>query len=799
MRNPNMWPWPDRRVVCDLDFIGNRAWCGSKGRKTIASVLSVSRSGQSVPAEIGNGFMRMLGSDAPRITPEGLWIENTASGLAKNNMNLSASTFTLTNCTAAAVLPAPYSPVISNINVITLAAGTTSWTVPDGVSSINVYCGGPGGNGANGVANVSSGAGGGGGAYASGANVAVTAGQLVDFTNAGAQPGGIPVGGSQLPTQVHYGGVLKAKADFGRNASGTTAGTQGTIAGSSGDVTQRGAAGGAGVAAVSRGGGAGGGSGTGRGIVPGGNGAAGNGQGGGGGGQVTNGTNATLAAAGVGGVGGQGISNGGGGTGGTTTTAAGAGTQAGAGGGGGSTLVGIDGAAGAVDYLSFTDPLTGETVTATAGPSGGGGGGGLGGNGGFPGGGGGATAAVGGTGAAGLDGWVVITWGGTAAYEITATGSNATVTQSITITGGALNRMYGAWVYLSQELTGRAWLTFTNVDTGDLTTEITSLCRVGGWHKVTMDTFWSSANNATIGIKLENSGDKIGWIPQVQGGPIITQLVPTQASGTRAAEYITLDLTKFPAFINNDGITVLMVVEPHFVPRPHYQVPALPAGWTALQIGSNYDYVATFTASFTDNGDGTSKMTVTDVSVGALAVEDAVAIGAAVGTSAYEILSQDSGSAGGAGDYTVSGSRTAASTTLQTRTMNFNGYRFNSSLKPTDLVQIGVTLFREQDGLQTAIDPAFAFSSYNARNAMGFVARQSTKRLISSLAGNSNEHVPLPASFPDTATFDHVVVGAQYPDGSSALQGPVRRLIIMDSDVSRAELDRWTVTLARYG
>ena len=282
-------------------------------------------------------------------------------------------------------------------------AGTFTFTVPNGCTSISAVCVGGGGGGADSdddqVRNQSNG-GGGGGALAYG-TIAVTPGESLTVTvgTGGAGGTGEGSGGTGGTTTISRGAtvLLSGGGGFGGQnraaggAGGTSGGTARTGGGSGGSgggfASASGASGGGGAGGYSGNGGAGGAYNA--------NGVAGQGGGGGGGGGYS-GTSATNRAGGGGGVGilGSGVGgNGAGGTGNTTTPT---------GGGGGS-----NGTAGA----GFASGLGGQ----------------------YGGGGGGKADGIGGTGAAGEGGAVRIIWGTGRSYPSTSVADAAVVNYSFTL------------------------------------------------------------------------------------------------------------------------------------------------------------------------------------------------------------------------------------------------------------------------------------------------------------------------------------------------------------------------------
>ena len=301
----------------------------------------------------------------------------------------------------------PSDPIAAINDAVLLHAGTTSWLVPAGVTSVTAHCIGAGGNGAA----ASQAGGGGGGEYAE-ATLSVTPEATVSCQ--------IGAGGSGDDTWfVSTGDVL---ANAGADASGATGG-----AGGSGGVGDSTSAGGAGGDVISGAAGAGGGGSAG----PGGAGKdGGDGNGGGGGGGGCNGGTSTVggnAAGTTAGDGGAGPNGTGGGSGGSGSAVPDAGSDGGGGGGGYlsrfpiTTPARCDGAEGGM-----------HGIWSNTGPGGGGGGGGQdsdsnGGDGGGYGGGGGGGRATAGAGAPGL---IAIETG-----ELETTGRQVTNAGKTNITG----------------------------------------------------------------------------------------------------------------------------------------------------------------------------------------------------------------------------------------------------------------------------------------------------------------------------------------------------------------------------
>ena len=176
------------------------------------------------------------------------------------------------------------------------ASGT--FTVPGGITSLEVQAWGEGGTGAGGFNGSATGGGGGGGEYAAEATLSVTGGSTLTIT--------IGTGGTATDTTVTGGGVT-VTAHAGGSASGTTAGAAGS--GSSNSTHHSGGAGGAGGTGSTHTGGGGASSG---GTAAAGN-AGGSGASGGGAGSAVTGGGAGGAGAGINGTAGSAPGGGGGG------------------------------------------------------------------------------------------------------------------------------------------------------------------------------------------------------------------------------------------------------------------------------------------------------------------------------------------------------------------------------------------------------------------------------------------------------------------------------------------------------
>ena len=262
-----------------------------------------------------------------------------------------------------------FAGTIANPVVVQLTSASTSpWTIPAGVTSLTLEMQGCGGKGAAGTSAVPGGSGG-SGCYGRVTITGLTPGNTIAFS--------VPAAGSQAATWFSSSSAYSV--DYGRDASGASAGAAGATSNNIGmTVNTAGAAGVAGIASSSRPGaagpgapgpqGAGGAGGAGQNTL----GAGGSGGGGANGGAA--GSQAPAAGPGAGAAGGNGFGGSGGGVAGAVNGGAGssgtAGTGGGGGGGGGLNASGNAGAGG-----NGADD-TANTGYPTYGPGGGGGGGG---------------------------------------------------------------------------------------------------------------------------------------------------------------------------------------------------------------------------------------------------------------------------------------------------------------------------------------------------------------------------------------------------------------------------------------
>ena len=153
---------------------------------------------------------------------------------------------------------------------VTISVGTTTWTCPTGVFSVNAECwaGGAAGGGATG--NNSAGGGGGGGGYVKNTSIAVVPGTVYNISVAAASAGSTSTGANGNDTWFISAATLLAKGGLGgvaatsnnQTAAGGLAVTTGNV-GSTAPFSYYGGAGGTGGASGASGGGGGSSAGTG--------------------------------------------------------------------------------------------------------------------------------------------------------------------------------------------------------------------------------------------------------------------------------------------------------------------------------------------------------------------------------------------------------------------------------------------------------------------------------------------------------------------------------------------------------
>lgn len=780
------WPCPARGVVGHLDFRDGKLWSGSKGQISVAQAITTVRPDTvTTTAPQMDGRLAPFGPNVPRITDQGLSSRAGRTNIVKRNLDMTnASSWTLSNMAAENVLEWPFT-VGGKLRRVILPPGTTSWTIPNSWDNTNnkVRCLGAGGNGSAGVAGSTrvSGAPGGSGGYAETSNVMLTPGATITGIT-------IPTGGSGVDCKFpNESGVTQVLAKSAGNASGTTGGAGGSNTGAVGTLRRAGTAGSSGGSgAADRGGGG----------APGAPGpdsaaavASGANTSGGGGGSGPNatGTGNTVADANNGGRGGDNRLGAGHGVGATATTAATNGTLGGAG-AGGRTGSFINGSNGSNEVVVLVDPFTLEEQTYD-GSGGGGGGGGLGGNGGnggngAGGGAGGATLTLSGLGGLGGDGWIVITWGGAAATLLTALADDATISQTLSVSGVTNTRALSAMYYLKpgDTMTGRALMSQDGYVT---TTDVTDLLIAGQWISEPGPVQTSDVDRV-VGLKLTKAGDRVGCIAmQLESSDNISDPIPTQtASAERNDELITLNLENFPAFATDDKITVFVVCKPTVRPTP---APENLDGWNVFSLSS------AFTTKFVGAGYIIDDVYYcTGVTSGSVEVGDRINVG--TGVVFFTDIAEALTGTGGVGTYRVTvGGITLNQTTpgapspiaIVTRDKDFVQYVLNSDPKEAEdyQVRIGLTVRDEVHDEQTAWDPQKEFAPHNQRHALGFTITASGRYGITFLNGDYDESSQDANHFtfvPDVSRFSVVVIGTMGPDGvGNPLNGTIDQVVIV--------------------
>lgn len=718
---------------------------------------------------------------------KGLLVEVQSSNRLKWNRVFNNAVWTLANAT---LTDAGDNPIVGSqpATILSVPVGTTSVDIPPN-TTIKVYAVGHGGGGADGVTNTRGGGGGGGGALAIATFVT---GSCSSITVA------VPAAGTGAPTLAkNCAGVDQVVADYGRDASGATAGTAGQSTNSTGTTKRSGGNGGGGSSGTGNRGGGGGGGAPNDTSLGGTNnngrtGASGNNQGGGGGGSVGGGvTTAGAASAGVGGTGGTNLSDTGGGTGGTAGVLAGAGSEGG-GGGGGLSGTGINGGAGS--YFTWT--VSQGTFSDTAqGGGGGGGGGGFAGNGGVGGlgaggGGGGSTAVAAGTGSAGGDAVMVITYGASNATRFTATSANATLRQAVTASSFQTTPSI---LMRPQTVTGPIYLSADDCVTK---TDISSQLISGRYQQVFAP--YQTLSNPTWCMEVANDNDEIDIdLAQLESQPHPTTPIPTTtATALRHVDLVTLNLGSYSAFVTNDAVTILLTVWPG---RAGTSVPSEAAtdlaGWSVLDMGGTGTQNAEFTASIDDctpscgaGGAGTT-MDVTAIASGAISVNSPIP--STVGVDPDTIVTaQLTGSDGGVGTYRVSVSQTVTSQTIIQMACQF--YRMNATVKPVTFRQnVGVTVCNGNAGTNYGFDPQTAEYTYFAWNRFGYSTKATTDSGIVSLKGDNEDSTPH-GTWATPSVFDSIYLGSQRPVGGNPIQGYISELIILPTNWPGSSLSGWT-------
>lgn len=763
--------------VLSLDFAtGVYSW---NGATTLSQAVNCVRADSQIAlAQNADGTWSGFDPNTSRVgAGVGLLIELQASNYCKWNRDPANAVFETNNILIG---DAGDNPIVGTqpLVVEVLAAGTTTWDVPTGVSNL-IFVGalGAGGGGANGVTNTRGGGGGGGGAWAERSNVAVTPGSTLDVQ--------IGAGASGDATFLKdSGGTTQVSAAAGGTATTNTAGAGGAAGASIGSLTRSGGAGGSGSNGTGNRGGGGGGGAANDATVGGANnngrsGSGGNNLGGGGGGALGGGfTASSSAAAGVGGNGGSNISGSGDGAGGTTVAAATAGSDGG-GGGGGLSGAGIDAAAGSSSTWTYT---SGPFSVSFTGAGGGGGGGGLAGNGaigglGAGGGGGGSTAAGAGNGALGGDGTLIIVYGAANAARLTATGAGAYLRQAITAIAGIKTP---SLLIRGQTVTGPLLL---SQDDGATTTDIRSQLVNGVYRQAFAPN--QSVENPVWRLDISDGDvvdiDLIG----LEDNEFCTSPFPTTNALTiRKADTCTLKIADFPPFVTNNDLTLLTTVKPGRYGISTSGVETF-GGWSWFDM----DGFAPSSGTIDISGISGTTMTVTDTH--GIVLEAHMGLSGAGVTPNTIITSQLSGPDGGAGDYRVSIIQTvgAGSPDLLVQ----DGYIGNAVKKPMPGLEqrIGVTVMGI--ALSYGFDPQHQDYVYFAWNRCAFTTRATDEAGIVALAGDIEFSTPR-GSWADPANINQFLIGAQrWPAGANPLVGPVANLSIYNHyDQTGDVIAAWT-------
>jgi hypothetical protein len=123
--------------------------------------------------------------------------------------------------------------IAQNTTITVTTTGSNSWTVPCGVTSITVEAWGAGGAGGAATINPSGGSGGGGGGYSTDF-IAVSPGQIINYSVGSKGMGGTGAGGNGAPTTIEG---LTANGGSGGLQNNGTVGSGGTAAGGSTNTT----------------------------------------------------------------------------------------------------------------------------------------------------------------------------------------------------------------------------------------------------------------------------------------------------------------------------------------------------------------------------------------------------------------------------------------------------------------------------------------------------------------------------------------------------------------------------------
>lgn len=561
----------DPSIAANLNYLTHKYyWNGTTTLPLHASCTRADNQLSTAPNR--DGTWSTFAPSTPRVAA-GWWNESSSTNLAKQNGDASVSPWATSNMTVSNTLPTPFFPTLQARQVVVIPAGSTTWNVPaDWTSASNtIIVISRGGKGANGTINTNSGGGGGPAVFAVVQNAVLTPSSTVNVQ--------IPVATTaQVAWIKDNNGVVLAQSDYGRDASGVTLGAAGLATNSVGTTLVEGWGGRNGRTAIGNDGGGAGGSVGGFTGAPGFS-SAGSSGGGGGAGGADGGSDAGAAGGSSGAAGGNNSAGTGAGVGGTPTTAAVAGI-AGGGGPGGHSLVGINAAVGSYVNLGFWDPVSQTTINANAGPGSGGGGGGFGGNGasgayGAGGGGGGSSLTTAGTGANGGDAVIIAVYGSSGASLLTATASNATLSQPITAASATYTQSALLYRQSAGDITGPVYM---SIDDFVTSIDISSLLVTGKWPQIAIPA--QTLANPKFGLKIANSGDKLGiyWM-QVEAKADVSTPIPTgKNTAQRKTDNCVLLIANYPGIITNNEITVLMSVLPRQVSV---------GGYTAFEMGNS--------------------------------------------------------------------------------------------------------------------------------------------------------------------------------------------------------------------
>lgn len=288
-------------VYCNNDDIVFRYILDANIQMTTTNLSSATA--LSYTYEPAGRVVTLVGTDTITVSGSGListgQIRKNSTGswgtsvsvVSGDTLNYRIQSSATRDTTSTATITSARSGALFTVSAVTTShqvyntAGTTSFTVPLGVTSICMACIGGGGGGV-GTSATTAGGGGGGGALAYTNNVAVTSGETLTATRGAGGP--YSTGDAKATdagiTTISRGATVLVGAAGGAGANGVSGGSGGSLAGSTGTVKFSGGNGAAGISATLQGGG-GGGAAT----------------------QAANGTAGSTASAGVGGTGGNGL------------------------------------------------------------------------------------------------------------------------------------------------------------------------------------------------------------------------------------------------------------------------------------------------------------------------------------------------------------------------------------------------------------------------------------------------------------------------------------------------------------